>query len=207
MSVIVVIHPKGGAGKSTLATNIAGFLASRGQAVRLGDADPQQSSSLWLSLRPVSASPITAWAVDPDALAKPPKGLGHVVLDTPAGLSGKALKEVLKMADKVVVPLQASIFDMYATRGFLDALAQSRHAERLDVGIVGMRVDERTLAADQLNAFIASLSLPLAGTLRDTQNYVHLAVSGLSLFDVSASRMERDLAQWAPICEWRAPAA
>jgi chromosome partitioning protein len=205
MSVIVVVNPKGGAGKSTLATNIAGFLASRGQAVRLGDADPQQSSSLWLSLRPASATPITAWPVDPEALAKPPKGEGHVVLDTPAGLSGKALKEVLKMADKVVVPLQASIFDMYATRGFLDTLAQSRHAERLDVGIVGMRVDERTLAADQFHAFIASLDLPLAGTLRDTQNYVHLAVGGLSLFDVSASRMERDLVQWASICEWLAP--
>jgi len=144
MSVIVVVNPKGGAGKSTLATNIAGFLAARGQPVRRGDADPQQPSSLWLSLRPATANPITPWPVDPDALVKPPKGAGHVVLDTPAGLTGKALKDVLKMADKVVVPLQASIFDMYATRGFLDALAQSRHAERLDVGIVGMRVDERT---------------------------------------------------------------
>jgi chromosome partitioning protein len=68
-----------------------------------------------------------------------------------------------------------------------------------------MRIDERTLAADQFHAFIASLDLPLAGTLSDTQNYVHLAVGGLSLFDVSASRMERDLAQWASICEWLAP--
>jgi chromosome partitioning protein len=202
MSLIVVINPKGGAGKSTLSTNIAGFLASKGQVVRLGDADPQQSSSLWLSLRPATANPIAAWAVDPDALEKPPKSADHVVLDTPAGLSGKALKEVLKMADKVVVPLQASIFDMYATRSFLDALAKSRHAERLDVGIVGMRVDERTLAADQFHAFVQSLDLPLAGTLRDTQNYVHLAVSGLSVFDVAPTRVERDLAQWAPICEW-----
>jgi chromosome partitioning protein len=204
MSLIVVINPKGGAGKSTLATNIAGFLASQGHTVRLGDADPQQSSSLWLSLRPATANPIAAWSVDPDALVKPPKSAGHVVLDTPAGLSGKSLKEVLKMADKVVVPLQASIFDMYATRGFLDALAKSRHAERLDVGIVGMRVDERTLAADQFNAFVESLDLPLAGTLRDTQNYVHLAVSGLSVFDVAPSRVERDLVQWAPICKWLA---
>jgi len=202
MSLIVVINPKGGAGKSTLSTNIAGFLASKGHVVRLGDADPQQSSSLWLSLRPATANPIAAWSVDPDALEKPPKSADHVVLDTPAGLSGKALKEVLKMADKVVVPLQASIFDMYATRSFLDALAKSRHAERLDVGIVGMRVDERTLAADQFHTFVQSLDLPLAGTLRDTQNYVHLAVSGLSVFDVAPSRVERDLAQWAPICEW-----
>ena len=79
MSLIVVINPKGGAGKSTLATNIAGYLAAQGHAVRLGDADPQQSSNLWLSLRPATANPITAWSVDPEALVKPPKSAGHVV--------------------------------------------------------------------------------------------------------------------------------
>jgi len=202
MSLIVVINPKGGAGKSTLSTNIAGYLAAQGHTVRLGDADPQKSSSLWLSLRPAHARPIAEWKVDPDDLAKPPKEAGHVVLDTPAGLSGRALKDVLKMADKVVVPLQASIFDMYATRDFLDTLAKSRHADRLDVGIVGMRVDERTLAAEQFSNFVSSLDLPLVGTLRDTQNYVHLAVSGLSVFDVHTSRTERDLEQWQPICQW-----
>ena len=202
MSVIVVVNPKGGAGKSTLATNIAGFLAAQGQPVRLGDADPQQSSSLWLSLRPASANPITAWSVDPTALVKPHKGAGHVVLDTPAGLSGKALKDVLKMADKVVVPLQASIFDIYATRSFLDELAASRHAENVQVGVVAMRVDERTLSADQLSAFVQSLNLPKVGTLRDTQNYVHLAANGLTVFDVQTSRMEQDREQWKSIGKW-----
>ena len=59
MPVVVVANPKGGAGKSTLATHIAGYFAARGHAVMLGDADRQQSSALWLGLRPASARKIT----------------------------------------------------------------------------------------------------------------------------------------------------
>ena len=51
MKVIVVANPKGGAGKSTLSTNIAGYFASQGHRVMLGDADTQQSSRLWLQQR------------------------------------------------------------------------------------------------------------------------------------------------------------
>ena len=51
MPVVVIANPKGGVGKSTLSTNVAGFFASRGHAVMLGDADRQQSSQLWLRLR------------------------------------------------------------------------------------------------------------------------------------------------------------
>jgi chromosome partitioning protein len=47
MPVIVVANPKGRVGKSTLSTNIAGYFASRGDTVMLGDADRQQSSRLW----------------------------------------------------------------------------------------------------------------------------------------------------------------
>lgn len=151
MPVVVVANPKGGVGKSTLSTQIAGYFASRGHAVMLGDADRQQSSRLWLSLRPATAAPITTWDVGDDQLAKPPKGTTHVVLDTPAGLHGKRLKEVLKLADKVIVPLQPSVFDIFATRAFLDELAASAQAAKTQIGIVGMRVDERTRAADQLH--------------------------------------------------------
>ena len=78
MSLIVVINPKGGAGKSTLSTNIAGYLASQGHAVRLGDADPQQSSSLWLSLRPASADASFRRYFRIDAAAGT-----HVIMDAP----------------------------------------------------------------------------------------------------------------------------
>ena len=202
MPVIVVANPKGGVGKSTLSTHIAGYFASRGQSVMLGDADRQLSSQLWLSLRPDSARSITSWEVDRDDIAKPPNGTTHVVLDTPAGLHGKRLKEVLKLAHKVVVPLQASVFDIFATKDFLDELAQSAQAAKTQIGIVGMRVDERTRAAEQLRTFVESTGLPVLGYLRNTQNYVQLAARGLTVFDLAPERMARDLAQWQPICEW-----
>lgn len=202
MPVIVVANPKGGVGKSTLSTNIAGYFASKGHSVMLGDADRQQSSKLWLSLRPVAASPIGSWDIGPDAIAKPPKGTTHVVLDTPAGLHGRQFKDVMKMADKIIVPLQPSVFDIFATRAFLDEMAGNQHALKAKIGIVGMRVDSRTLAADQLNAFVRSLKLPVLSMLRDTQNYLHLAAGGLTVFDVAPAKVERDLAQWKPICQW-----
>jgi chromosome partitioning protein len=202
MPVIVVANPKGGVGKSTLSTQIAGYFASQNHAVMLGDADRQQSSKLWLSLRPDSARPIRSWELGNDQIAKPPKGTTHVVLDTPAGLHGKRLKEILKRAHKVVVPLQPSVFDIFATQDFLNELAESAQAAKIDIGIVGMRVDERTRAAEQLHTFVEATGLPVLGYLRDTQNYLHLAAHGLTLFDVAPSRVARDLAQWQGICAW-----
>ncbi len=202
MPIVVVANPKGGVGKSTLSTNVAGYFASQGHPVMLGDVDRQQSSALWLKLRPPVARPIQSWAVSHDLIARPPKDTTHVVLDTPAGLHGWRFKDVLKIADKVLVPLQPSIFDIYATRAFLDELAETRRADKLQIGIVGMRVDPRTISADKLNEFVASLGLPVLGTLRDTQNYIHLAARGLTLFDVAPGRVEKDLQQWQAICQW-----
>jgi chromosome partitioning protein len=148
------------------------------------------------------ARPIQTWGVTHDLIARPPKDATHVVLDTPAGLHGWRFKDVLKLADKVLVPLQPSIFDIYATRAFLDELAESRHVDRLQIGIVGMRVDARTIAAEKLQAFVDGLGLPVLGCLRDTQNYIHLAARGLTLFDVAPSRVAKDLQQWQAICDW-----
>ena len=202
MPVIVVANPKGGVGKSTLSTHVAGYFAAQGGRVMLGDADRQQSSRLWLSLRPAAARPIATWDLGEDPIAKPPKGTTHVVLDTPAGLRGKRLKEILKLAHKVIVPLQPSVFDIFATREFLDELAESSRAAKLQVGIVGMRVDERTRAAEQLHHFVDSTGLAVLGYVRDTQNYVQLAARGLTVFDLAPERVPRDLAQWQPICKW-----
>ena len=169
----------------------------------LGDVDRQQSSRLWLErLRPATARPITTWTVSDDLIVRPPKGTTHVVLDTPAGLHGWRLKDIIKMADRVIVPLQPSIFDIYATRDFIDRLLDMKQAESTEVGLVGMRVDERTLAADQLREFVKGLNVPVLTHLRHTQNYVHLAAQGLTLFDVAPARVEKDLAQWRPLCDW-----
>jgi len=202
MPVVVIANPKGGAGKSTLATNVAGYYASKGHTVMLGDADIQQSSRLWLGLRPPGARVISAWDIGPDQIAKPPAGTSHVVIDTPAGLHGGHLKTLLKRADKVLVPIQPSVFDIFATRAFLDELAQHRHAQGVEIGMVGMRVAARTIAAEQLAAFVQSAGFTMLGHVRDTQTYVHLAAQGLTLFDIAPARVARDLAMWEPICDW-----
>ena len=202
MPVVVIANPKGGVGKSTLATNVAGYFASRGHSVMLGDADRQQSSSLWLGLRPGAARQIATWDVNAEQIGKPPKGTTHVVLDTPGGLHGWRFNDIIKLADKIIVPLQPSVFDIFATRAFLDQLAQHRHAGKIQVGIVGMRVDSRTIAADKLREFVDGLGLPVLGYLRDTQNYIHLAARGLTLFDVAPGRVGRDLEQWQDMCRW-----
>ncbi len=202
MPVIVVANPKGGVGKTTLSSNIAGYLASRGHAVMLGDADRQQSARTWLSLRPAGLPRITAWEVSHDDVVRPPKGTTHVVLDTPAGLHGKRFDEVMKVADKVIVPLQPSIFDIHATHEFVRQLLAHKRSDKVSMGIVGMRTREGTISSEQLRGFLDGVQIPLLGFVRDTQNYVHLAAHGLSLWDVSSNRFERDLEQWQPITQW-----
>jgi chromosome partitioning protein len=117
-------------------------------------------------------------------------------------MHGKFFNNALQLADKVLVPLQPSIFDIFATRAFLDELARHGKASRIQVGIVGMRVDPRTIAADKLQEFVDALGLPVLGYLRHTQNYIHLAARGLTLSDVAPGRVERDLTQWEGICRW-----
>ena len=202
MPVIVVANPKGGVGKSTLATNIAGYLASRGHAVMLGDVDRQQSARTWLGLRPAGTAAIGSWAVAHDEVVRPPKGTTHVVLDTPAGLHGKRLDEVMRIADKVLVPLQPSIFDIHATHEFVPTLKAHRRSDKVKIAIIGMRTREGTIATDQLRGFLHSMDVPLLGFVRDTQNYVHLAAHGLTLWDVTSNRFERDIEQWKPITAW-----
>ena len=202
MPVIVVANPKGGVGKTTLSTNLAGYLASRGHAVMLGDVDRQQSSKTWLALRPAGLPKIATWEVSRDEIVRPPKGTTHIVLDTPAGLHGKRLDEVMKLADKVLIPLQPSIFDIHATHTFIADLLAHRRSDRVQTAVVGMRTREGTISTDQLRKFLESVSVPLLAFLRDTQNYVHLAAHGLTLWDVASTRFQGDREQWEPIITW-----
>lgn len=204
MKSLLIANPKGGVGKSTVATNLAGWFARRGHRVMLGDIDRQQTSREWLKLRGPTLPHIASWKIEPDRPARPPKDTTHVVLDTPAGLHGKKLAQALKLVQRVIVPLQPSIFDILATRQFLDQLFEAREIRRNEayVAIVAMRVDVRTRAAAELERFLSDLDLPVVAHLRDTQNYVQAAAHGMSIFDLPPGRVERDLVQWQPLLEW-----
>ena len=204
MKSFLIANPKGGSGKSTLATNLAGYFARQGHPVMLGDTDRQHSAREWLASRPAHLPAIATWDIGHDHIARPPRGASHVVLDTPAGLRGKMLDKVLKLSARVIVPVQPSVFDMRATRVFLDALLAEKAVRkgRADVAVIGMRVDPRTRAAAELERFLDSFQLPVLAYLRDTQRYVQAAAGGLTLFDLPPGQSERDREQWQPIIAW-----
>ena len=204
MPVILVANPKGGVGKSTLSSNMAGYLARQGHKIMLGDADRQQSAHRWLQVRPEALPKIEGWECDGPYIVRPPRGVSHVVVDSPAGLAGVKLDTLYRLADRIAIPLQPSLFDIQATYDFVQELHDLRKqtGHRPKLAIVGMRAKEGTLSVEQLQHFLTELGVPVVATLRDTQNYVQLAARGLSLWDVAPSRVERDLAQWQPLTTW-----
>lgn len=204
MQTIVIANPKGGSGKTTLATNIAGWIAGKRQRVALVDADPQQSSAQWLKRRPALFPAILG--ADGDASKKDLKETGAqwAIIDTAAGTHGEGLREAVRRADVMLVPLSASTFDMAATGRFLAALFEYKAVKEggLAVGLVAMRVDARTRAAAELDEFLDGIDVPVVTHLRDTQVYVYCARDGLSVFDLPRSRAEQDWGQWKPLTRW-----
>ena len=201
MKTILIANPKGGAGKTTLCTNLVGDLARQGQSVYLWDLDRQKSALHWLSLR--SASLPRIQRLDH---AKQKSADGVLVLDSPAGLHGSKLGDMLKLVDRVIVPIVPSSFDLAATRDFLAELLDEKAVRKgkAFVAIVGMRVDARTRAAEKLDEFLAPIDLPVLTHLRDTQNYVTAAFEGKSIFDLAPSIVAQDVPQWRPIEAWLA---
>ena len=204
MSIFLIANPKGGVGKSTLAVNLAAWFANEGWRVALGDIDRQQSARAWLQLRPPTLPFIHHWRLDSDDFKMPATPCDHCIIDSPAGMHGKKLAAMLRCVDAVIIPLQPSLFDILATRDFFDELLAAKQVrkERVRIGLVGMRVDERTRAAGELERFLAGVGLPVIAWLRDTQNYVQAAAHGLSVFDLAPSRAARDQQQWAPLLQW-----
>lgn len=204
MRSILVVNPKGGAGKTTVATNLAGGLASRHHDVLLWDLDRQHSSLTWLSMRPAEVPRIRRLDRREGESPGPGDKDTWLVIDSPAGIHGKSLSHTLKYADKVIVPVQPSVFDMAATSVFLQALAEEKvvRKSRTFVGVVGVRVDPRTRAAATLEGFLAQFDLPVLTYLRDSQVYPNAAFNGLSIFDLPPYLSERDQQQWEPVLDW-----
>ena len=111
-------------------------------------------------------------------------------------------QEVIERADKVVVPVMPSVFDMQATSQFLLQLVKITEKLPTQVAVVGNRVDGRTISAANLRKFVDAMDVQVLSYLRDTQYYLHMAAHGLSLFDITPSKVQKDLEQWSPICQW-----
>ncbi len=200
MKAILVANPKGGSGKTTLATNIAGHLASRRQRVALLDLDRQKSATQWIASRSAHLSHIELLHSDAEKKAQ----ADWLVIDSPAGLHGKNLEHALRLAHKVLVPIAPSAFDIQASRDFLDALHHEKAVRKggMFVGVVGMRMDPRTRAALTLEQFLKGLDLPILAYLREAQVYVNAAFEGKTLFDLPPSLAGREVEQWGYLLNW-----
>jgi chromosome partitioning protein len=190
-----------------MATHLAAWLAHQGLSVMLGDVDRQQSTRAWLKRRNPSLPAIVPWALDQKNVLKVPAGVTHVVLDTPGGMHGFELARVVMSADAIIMPVCNSMFDRESAAACHTELQSLPRVAsgRCKLGVVGMRLDARTKAADTLRAWATGLGVPFMGVLRETQLYVKCLDSGLTLFDARAVTVTDDLHQWEPILNWLHP--
>ena len=203
---VVVLNPKGGSGKTTLAFSLAGYLASTGRQVGLLDMDRQGSSTHWLRNRPDSLPKIRA--LRPPAgnsgRVEVPDDVDYVVIDAPAGLAGDQLIDYTCGAHAILVPVLPSDLDIHAASRLISQLLLKAQVSRRNgrLGIVANRVKERTVAYKQLLRFLDRLSINLVGVLRDSQNYTHAAANGRCIHEMAPSQVRRDTDQWQAITEW-----
>lgn len=202
MRAVMVANPKGGAGKTTLATNLAGYFANQKKDVTLCDLDRQQSSLRWLAFRDPELPSITGYFNGNQMLISLPQDPDWLVLDAPAGFQGYKLNDYLRAVDRVLIPIVPSIFDMAATEDFLNTLRQDLSGRMAKIGIVAMRIDPRTRAASMLEEFLKHFDIPIVAYLRNTQNYVNVAAGGQTIFDPPRARNKRDIEQWQNLLKW-----
>ena len=205
MRTILVASSKGGAGKSTLATNLAAFFALEGKPTAILDADRQKSSTHWCEKRAHLDSavlPLDGCRRNWDKHL--PDGIDRLVVDAAAGAMGDDLKDVLDRADAVVVPVLPSAIDIEATVPFLDSLVTHPRVKKgkLPVGLVGNRLKPWTSASQQAMAQLEAWPYPLVAQLRDTQAYVLLAGLGKSVFDYHSEQIRSHQDDWTPLLRW-----
>ena len=204
MRHIMVMNPKGGCGKSTLATNIASYYADAGYAVALADYDPQRSSLDWLDRRPADRAAIAAVAGFEGGLRHVPRSADMVIIDAPARSHGKELTNLVRHAETIVVPVLPSTIDMQAADRFIKELKAVGKIERKQakIGVVANRVREYTLIFDELDEYLTKLRVPYVASLREAQNYIRAYTRGLGIYELPEYLAWPDWEQWDPLIEW-----
>src|SRR5271169_1351952 len=211
MQRILVLNPKGGSGKTTIATNLASYFASQGDRPLLSDDDPQGSSTRWLKKRGPEQAYIhgvaafernsrmtRAWQmrIPPDA--------AHVVVDTPAAVPAQEMADMTKNADAIIVPVLPSDIDIHAcSKCIADLLLIAKvRRDEYRIGVVANRVKRNTVIYQSLMRFLETLRIPVIATLRDSQNYVRAAELGLGIHEMKRYVVEQDLEDWQPMLAW-----
>jgi len=208
---IVVLNPKGGSGKTTIAINLASYFASRQQRPVLMDFDPQGSSVRWVRKRQPAQPPIqviAAFEKDPRTTRafqlRLPENCTHVIVDTPAAVDSRELPEVTRDAHKIIVPVLPSDIDIHTcSRTIRDLLLVAKiRREDNRLGVIANRIRRNTLTYQALIRFLQTLGIPIVATIRDSQNYVRAAEQGIGVHEMKSYIAHDDVEQWAPLIEW-----
>jgi chromosome partitioning protein len=161
--IVGVVNQKGGVGKSTIAVHLAAAWAKR-YRVLLVDADPQASALAWLS----DPAAVGLEVVQPRTgglsafLEAQAAHYDVIVTDTPPGL-GNILREVVRAADLLVIPLHPTPVDIKAVRGTLE-LVQILRGRDVDVRLVLSRGQPQTVLDETARAALAPYGVPILKT-------------------------------------------
>ena len=208
---IVVLNPKGGSGKTTLATNLASYFARRGPPPTLIDCDPHGYSMRWLDNRPDQYPKVygiaayehcTPAAKGSDLHAWP--GSRHMIVDLPAALPDEQLFYQTYDADSIIIPIVPSEIDIYSAARFIADLLLVAQLDRRNrnLAIVANRTRENTISYRMLMRFLRSLEIPIVAQLRDSQNYVHASAKGIGICDMPAYIARKDIEQMQAVINW-----
>jgi chromosome partitioning protein len=209
MRTILVVNAKGGSGKTTLATNLAGYYAAEGAKVSLADFDPQGSSIDWLRSRPRTAPRIHGVEAHARGL-RVPRSTEVVVMDAPAGAHTDALAALLRRAQTAIVPVVPSALDIRAAQRFFAEMRELRPMVQNDVRIatVATRVKESARQTEDLEDFLLDLKLPSGRRfpfltwIRLSNHYLKAAEKGLSIFEFAPLATAADREYWQPLLRW-----
>ena len=209
---VLVANAKGGCGKTTLATNLACQFAREGKTTTLIDHDPQASATDWLKLRSAKLPIINgieavrerhrtgstlSWRM------RIPPATERVVIDTPAGLHGNALSDLIAQSDIVIIPVIPSAIDMRAATEFIEELrkTQAYRQRACAIAVVANRVKRNTLSFTSLKSFLDDLHIPFVTALRDTQFYVKAGEHGFGVVDFDRQH-PKEQEEWQPLMIW-----
>jgi chromosome partitioning protein len=208
---IVVLNPKGGCGKTTLATNIASYFAIKGSSPALLDCDPQGYSMRWIERRHRSLAAVhgicahkkTMQAV-PSWHLRVPQETSRLIIDTPAAIENPDLFDLTYDASNILIPVMPSAIDIrYAARFIAELLLVTRIDRRnRQLGVVATRTRKNTKSLIQLMRFLTSLQIPLIASIRDSQNFVYAAGNGIGIYEMPMHKVRDDIQQFAPIVSW-----
>jgi chromosome partitioning protein len=211
MQRIVVLNPKGGSGKTTIAINLASYLATRGHRPVLMDFDPQGSSVRWVKKRQPAQAPIQAIAAfEKDSRTtrsfqlRVPDDATHVIVDTPAAVEPRQLPDMTRDAHRILVPVLPSDIDIHTCSrciGDLLLVAKIRRDENR-IGVIANRVRRNTLMYQALIRFLHTLGIPIVAIIRDSQNYVRAAELGIGVHEMKSHVAQQDIEQWGPLVTW-----